>query len=107
MDELAEQLGQTPTELRRKNLLKNGDTSPCGHVHDFNEVSIGSVMEKAAPSWTLTASSSSIPRRTATPARRIRRGVGIACSMRGASIGADGMDVSRVIIEVEEDASVM
>ena len=35
------------------------------------------------------------------PSQRIKRGVGIACSMRGASIGADGMDVSRAIIEVE------
>lgn len=106
MDELAEQLGQTPTELRRKNLLKNGDTSPCGHVLDFNEVSIGSVMEKAAAELDFDRKFKQYSEENRDPVRRIRRGVGIACSMRGASIGADGMDVSRVIIEVEEDASV-
>lgn len=29
MDVLAAKLGMTPTELRRKNLLGNGDVSPC------------------------------------------------------------------------------
>jgi CO/xanthine dehydrogenase Mo-binding subunit len=40
--------------------------------------------------------------------RRIRRGVGIAVSMRGASIGADGngFDVARAYIEVLDDGSI-
>lgn len=106
LNELAEQLGMSPTELRRKNLLKNGDTSPCGHVLDFHEVSIGSVMEKAAAELDFDRKFEQYSRENKDPNRRIRRGVGIATSMRGASIGADGLDVSRVMIEIEEDASV-
>ena len=106
MDELAEILGMTPTELRRKNLLKNGDTSPTGHVLDFNEVSIGAVMEKAVAELDFDRKWEQYNKENRESGRRVRRGVGIAVSMRGASIGADGMDVSRAMIEVEEDASV-
>lgn len=106
MDELAEILGMTPTELRRKNLLKNGDTSPTGHVLDFNEVSIGAVMEKTVAELDFDRKWEQYNKENRESGRRVRRGVGIAVSMRGASIGADGMDVSRAMIEVEEDASV-
>ena len=106
LNELAEQLGMSPTELRRKNLLKNGDTSPTGHVLDFHEVSIRSVMEKTVAELDFDRKFEQYSRENREPGRRIRRGVGIATSMRGASIGADGLDVSRVMIEVEEDASV-
>ena len=107
MDELAEKLNLSPTELRRKNLLQNGDVSPCGHLLDFHEVSIRSVMEKAAQELGFDEK---FARYTAQnkDGRRIRRGVGIAVSMRGASIGADGngFDVARAFIEVLEDGSV-
>ncbi|MEG1523398.1 MAG: xanthine dehydrogenase family protein molybdopterin-binding subunit [Clostridia bacterium] len=107
MDELAEKLNMTPTEIRRINLLKNGDISPCGHKLDFQEVSIRSVMEKAAAALSFDEKFQRYSQEN-NDGRRIRRGVGIACSMRGASIGADGngFDVSRALIEVMEDASV-
>lgn len=49
-----------------------------------------------------------IQRKTKIQTGRIRRGVGISVSMRGASVGADGngFDYSRALIEVEEDGSV-
>ena len=107
MDELAEKLGMSPTELRRKNLLKNGDTSACGHVLDFHEVSIRSVMEKAAAALDFDRKFALYSRQN-KDGRRVRRGVGIAVSMRGASIGADGngFDVARAYVEVLEDGSV-
>ena len=107
MDELAEQLHLTPTELRRKNLLQNGDVSPCGHLLDFHEVSIRSVMEKAAAELEFDEKYARYSAEN-QDGRRIRRGVGIAVSMRGASIGADGngFDVARAYIEVLDDGSV-
>ncbi len=107
MDELAERLNMSPTELRRKNLLQNGDVSPCGHLLDFNEVSIRSVMEKAAAEIGFDEKFARYSAQN-KDGRRIRRGVGIAVSMRGASIGADGngFDVARAYIEVLEDGSV-
>jgi CO/xanthine dehydrogenase Mo-binding subunit len=107
MDELAEKLGISPLELRRKNLLHNGDVSPCGHKLDFTEVSISSVMEKAVKELGYEEKWKQYTLEN-QDGRRIRRGVGVACSMRGASIGADGngMDVSRVVIELLEDGGV-
>lgn len=107
MDELAAKLNLTPTELRRKNLLQNGDVSPCGHLLDFHEVSIRSVMEKAAQELGFDEKFAQYTQEN-KDGRRIRRGVGIAVSMRGASIGADGngFDVARAFIEVLEDGSV-
>ena len=107
MDELAEKLNMSPTELRRKNLLQNGDVSPCGHLLDFHEVSIRSVMEKAAEELGFDEKFARYSAQN-KDGRRIRRGVGIAVSMRGASIGADGngFDVARAFIEVLDDGSV-
>ena len=107
MDELAQKLNLTPAELRRKNLLENGDVSPCGHRLDFHEVSIRSVMEKAAAELEFDRKYALYSARNGD-GRRLRRGVGIAVSMRGASIGADGngFDAARAFIEVLEDGSV-
>ena len=107
MDELAEKLNMSPTELRRKNLLQNGDVSPCGHLLDFHEVSIRSVMEKTAAEIKFDEKFAKYTEQNRQK-RRIRRGVGIAVSMRGASIGADGngFDVARAFIEVLDDGSV-
>ncbi len=107
MDELAEKLGMSPTQLRRKNLLQNGDVSPCGHLLDFHEVSIRSVMEKAAAELDFDRKFARYSAQN-RDGRRIRRGVGIAVSMRGASIGADGngFDVARAYIEVLDDGSI-
>ena len=107
MDELAERLNMSPTQLRRRNLLQTGDVSPCGHKLDFHEVSIRSVMEKAAGELDFDRKWAQYSEEN-RDGRRIRRGVGIACSMRGASLGADGNghDVSRAVVEVLEDGSV-
>ncbi|NLA71275.1 MAG: xanthine dehydrogenase family protein [Clostridiaceae bacterium] len=108
LDQLAEKLDMSPTEFKRKNLLKNNDTSPAGHVLDFHEVSVLSLLEKAAAELDFDRKFTQYKQENKDPNRRIRRGVGIAVSMRGVSIGADGNghDVSRILIEVMQDASV-
>ena len=108
MDTLAERVGVTPLEIRRRNLLANGDVSPCGHKLDFSEVSIRSVMEKAVSEMDYERKYAAYTEENRDRTRRRRRGVGIAVSMRGASVGADGngFDVSRVLIEVLDDANV-
>ena len=103
LNELAEKLNMSPTDLRRRNFLRTGDVSATGQVLDFHTVSISTVMEKVATEL-------DFDRKFALYSRQRhggkRRGVGIACSLRGVSIGAEALDVGRVYIEVEEDASV-
>lgn len=108
MDMMAERLGISPLELRRRNLLQNGDISPIGQKLDFNEVSIRSVMEKAVAEMDYERKYAEITEENRDRTRRKRRGLGLAVSMRGASIGTDGngFDVSRVLIEVLPDANV-
>lgn len=108
LDILADKIGITPLEIRRRNLLENGDVSPCGHKLDFHEVSIRSVMEKAVAEMDYERKYAQYTEENRDRSRRKRRGIGIATSMRGASVGADGngFDVSRVLIEVLPDANV-
>ncbi|MEG1525091.1 MAG: xanthine dehydrogenase family protein molybdopterin-binding subunit [Clostridia bacterium] len=105
MDELAEKLRISPMELRRKNFLKTGDTSITGQVMNFHTVSIASVMEKVAKELEFDDKFARYNVENKKHGSK-RRGVGIACSLRGVSIGAEALDVGRVYIEVEADASV-
>jgi len=104
MDELAYKLGISPYQLRRKNVLHSGDTSPCGDILDTHVVSVLEVLDKAAEAIDFDRK---YERYSKENSGYIRRGMGIACSMRGVSFGAEGLDVSRVYIEVEIDGSVL
>lgn len=104
MDELAEKLGISPLELRRKNALRTADVSGTGQLLDKHEVTVLQVLNNAAAAIGYEEKYEKYNRENHG---MIRRGVGIACSMRGVSIGSEGLDVSRVYIEVEEDASVL
>lgn len=104
VDELAEKLGMSPLDFRRKNALRTGDVSGTGQVLDKHEVTVLTVLNNAAAAIGYDEKYEKYNRENHG---LIRRGVGIACSMRGVSIGSEGLDVSRVYIEVEEDASVL
>lgn len=97
MNELAHALLLSPLELRQKNLLKAGDSTATGHVLDFSAVSIGEVMERAAKQIDFERKYRAyiLPQ-----TGRFRRGVGIACSIRGVSFGADALDVGRARIRL-------
>lgn len=104
MDELAEKLGMSPLELRRKNALVTGDESGTGQKLDKHKVTVLEILDNVSRSIGYEEKYDKYNRENTGV---IRRGVGIACSMRGVSIGSEGLDVSRVYIEVEEDASVL
>lgn len=104
MDELAEKLGISPLELRRRNALRTGDVNGTGQVLDKHKVTVLEVLNNAANAIGYEEKYEKYNRENHG---LIRRGVGLACSARGVSIGSEGLDVSRVYIEVEEDASVL
>ena len=104
MDELAEKLGMSPLELRRKNALRTGDRSGTDQLLDKHEVTVLETLNNVARTLDYEEKYERYNRENRG---MIRRGVGIACSMRGVSIGAEGLDVSRVYIEIEEDSSVL
>lgn len=105
MDEIAEYLKISPLEVREINALRQGDASITGQVFDQHTVSAHEVLEKA------TASSEFMAKRKHYQALNekggvYRYGIGLALSYRGCSIGAEGVDTSTALIQVNEDGSV-
>ncbi len=103
MDELAEQVGKNPLEIRLQNVFERGAVTATGQRLDHN-VSLKEVLQKAADTigfsekWT---------RYRSAPHTATRRGIGLACSYRGVSLGAEGTDAAGTIVSVQTDGSVI
>lgn len=103
MNEMAQKLGISPLEFRRKNLLKQNDETATSHKLDFSVVSISNVLEKAAEALDFEKKYETYSKEQTG---RYRYGVGIACSIRGVSFGADVADVGRARIRLNPDGTV-
>jgi len=102
--ELAEKLNISPYKIRKINALKTGDISTTGQPLNRHVVSIGEVLEKVNME---TDFESKWKEYNKIQKGYIRRGIGIACSLRGVSLGAEGLDLSRATISIEEDGSII
>ncbi|MBD3336004.1 MAG: molybdopterin-dependent oxidoreductase [Candidatus Eisenbacteria bacterium] len=105
IDELAGRLGLDPLEMRMRNALTRGDTTPTGQRLD-HEVAVREVLERAAASggWRRRAD---IERENAARGDGRRRGVGLACCYRGVSLGAEGTDAAGALVSVQSDGSIL
>ncbi|NLG94092.1 MAG: xanthine dehydrogenase family protein [Acetomicrobium flavidum] len=103
MDELAQELGITPLEIRLKNILKNGSVTASGQKLDRHEVSLAEVMKKAteAIGYEEKYKEYSKPQRGDK-----RRGIGMAISFRGCSLGAEAVDGAGTVLSIQKDGSV-
>ncbi|HEY6952591.1 MAG TPA: xanthine dehydrogenase family protein molybdopterin-binding subunit, partial [Bacteroidota bacterium] len=103
MDELAEKVGVSPLEIRMKNGFETGAVTATGqkltHV-----VSLKEVLTKAAEA--IEFDKKWIKYRNASKAEKML-GVGLACSYRGVSLGAEGTDAAETIVSVQTDGSVI
>ena len=101
MDELATELEIDPLEIRRRNLFKQGSITATGQRLENHTVSIGDALERAAEraEWSV--------RRAAPQSGQHVRGIGLACSYRGVSLGAEGVDAAGAIVSVQSDGSVI
>ena len=103
MDELAERVGMNPLEIRLKNCFRRGSVTATGQKLD-HVVSLQEVLQKAADGigfldkWKKNRSA---------PGGTHRRGVGLACSYRGVSLGAEGADAAEAVVSVQTDGSVI
>ncbi len=104
VDELAEQLGIDPLELRLRNVLGQGDRTATGQKLDGHRVSIGDVLRRAAAAADWERARRELPA-AASPTRA--RGIGVACSFRGVSLGAEGVDAVGAIVSVQTDGSIL
>ncbi len=105
MDEVAAALGLSPLELRQRNILQQGDTSMAGQVFSEHTVSAEEVLAKAANSVEFMAKRERYQQLNAQGGP-IKYGIGLALSHRGCSLGAEGLDASSALIQVNADGSV-
>ena len=102
MDELAQELGMEPLELRRINGFRQGSVTATGQKLDGHQVSLMEVIDKAVAGSDYLAKH----REYARQEGRFRKGIGLACSFRGCSLGAEGIDATGAIVSVQYDGSV-
>ena len=104
MDEVAEKMGLSPVELRLRNVLKQNDTSIAGQVFSEHNVSAQEVLQKAIDKTGFIAKREQY-RQLNSQGGPIKYGIGLALSHRGCSLGAEGLDASSALIQVNADGS--
>ncbi len=102
IDELADELDMDPLEFRLRNALREGDAAPTTNVMDF-EVGLVRALEwvRQASDWDRKRAAYA----AAPPEALIRRGVGVALTYHGTSLGAEGADFAVSTLAVERDGS--
>ncbi len=106
MDELAPMVGLDPLEFRRRNLFERGSITATGQCLD-HEVSVREVLSQATETadWKRRREALDIANRKRADGRR--GGIGLACSYRGVSLGAEGVDAAGALVSVQSDGSVI
>jgi CO/xanthine dehydrogenase Mo-binding subunit len=104
IDDLADELGIDPFELRSKNLLTDGTITATGQKLD-HKVSIAEVLNNVAVAGDYK--NKRIANSKHGAGSQFKRGIGIACSYRGVSLGAEGTDAAGVVISIQTDGSVI
>ncbi|URQ61674.1 molybdopterin-dependent oxidoreductase [Pantoea alhagi] len=105
MDEVAQAMGLSPVELRLRNILHQGDTSMAGQVLSGHTVSASEVLRKAIDKTGFEEKRRHYAALNAAGGP-IKYGIGLALSHRGCSLGAEGLDASSALIQVNADGSI-
>lgn len=131
MDELGEAVGKDPLEIRLINALQTGSETATGQKLTHN-VSVSQALREVSERGRFLATRARFARENSgtesalspedaedvapssqgasgspPPASHIKRGVGISCSYRGVSLGAEGVDAAGVTVSVQTDGSVV
>jgi CO/xanthine dehydrogenase Mo-binding subunit len=103
MDELGEKVGKDPLEIRLQNCFKDGAVTAT-QQRLTHKVSLTEVLTKATEAADFRTK---WKKYRALPAAPKKRGIGLACSYRGVSLGAEGVDAAGAIVSVQTDGSVI
>jgi len=104
MDELAKELKMTPMELRLKNIYHNNSITASGQKLDNHQVSLEEVINKAVEASDYKEKY----RKYSNPqSGDKKRGIGMAISFRGCSLGAEATDAAGAIVAIQRDGSIL
>jgi CO/xanthine dehydrogenase Mo-binding subunit len=124
MDEIAARLGMTPDEIRRVNGLKVGSITATGQTLKDHEVNLVRVLDVACGNtdfitkWKKNKKEKphTVKFNSASPIlndsqfiksnNSIKKGIGLAVSFRGCSLGAEGIDAASAYLSIQNDGSV-
>jgi len=131
MDEIANQLGKTPDEIRWINCLHSGSITATGQKLEKHDVNLIKVLDTAVQKTNFSRqwqackdkNKSILPFIQKTHASQadkslllesedlvapdllLRKGIGLALSYRGCSLGAEGIDAAAAYLSVQPDGS--
>ncbi len=97
MDQLAEQLGMDPLELRYKNVYRQGATSPTGQSPEV--WSLPELLDTLRPKY-----QAALAKAKGDSTAGVKRGVGISLGVYGS--GLDGPDSAEVDAELNSDGTI-
>ena len=105
MDEIAALCNITPLEIRKLNGFKQGSVTASGQVLSEHKVALDEVIEKAIERSEYKNKLEEFKKLNEQNSR-YKLGMGFACSYRGCSLGAEGVDTTSSIVSVQADGSV-
>lgn len=106
IDDLAAAVGLDPVEFRKRNFFTQGCTTHTGQKLDGHTVSIAQVLDVAIERFGWREAYARCSRGKPGP-DGLLHGVGLACSYRGVSLGAEGNDFCSALVNVQPDGSVV
>jgi len=105
MDEIAALCNITPLEIRRLNGFKQDSVTASGQKLSEHTVSLQEVIDKSLESSGYLKKLEDYKKLNEN-STRYKYGIGLACSYRGCSLGAEGVDATSAIVSVQGDGSV-
>jgi CO/xanthine dehydrogenase Mo-binding subunit len=125
MDEIAEVVGKTPVEIRMLNGFQKGSVTASGQVLRDHDINLLTVLQKAqeeslfetewiknkneqvnTPNFANEINPIVKAEHFIHPDKNIKRGIGLATSFRGCSLGAEGVDAAAAYLSVQTDGSI-
>lgn len=101
----AEKVGLSPLEIRRRNMVRQGDTTITGQVLDTHVVSLNEVLDHVVKESGYEEKQSRCSRGKGDGDELY--GIGLAMSYRGMSLGGEGKDFNSAIVNVQFDGSIL
>lgn len=127
MDEIADRVGKSPLEIRKINCLRPGSKTATGQTLKDHEVTLGRALTKAVKATNFSKKWKSCIEKQNTNCSfllteiedlvlseknfirdkdKLKKGIGLSLSLRGCSLGAEGIDAAAAYLAVQPDGSV-